>query len=239
MSVSPESWAYRQRNRYRWLRYFLRDVLLRPLGFNLLVKPHVEGLENIPHSGPTILMMNHSFTVDGVVVIGVIKSRFVVPMLKVENLHHPVLGIFTRSWGAYGVERGKIDRVALKKTFDLLALGELVLVAPEGTRHHELQRPKDGLAYIAMKANPVIVPTALWNGETWYSDLLRPRRTHVQVRFGKPFRLKGAGQRVKRDALPAIADEMMYQLAELLPEAYRGVYSDMTQKSEHYLNLDL
>ena len=35
--------------------------------------------------------------------------------------------------------------------------------------------------------------------------------------------------------LRLIADEMMYQLAALLPEHYRGVYGDLSRMTTHYL----
>jgi hypothetical protein len=32
-----------------------------------------------------------------------------------------------------------------------------------------------------------------------------------------------------------MVDEMMYKIAELMPEQYRGEYSDMTKASERFL----
>jgi 1-acyl-sn-glycerol-3-phosphate acyltransferase len=211
--------------------WLLRDVLLQYIGWPLLVKPHVEGLENIPPEGGVILMMNHTVTIDGVVVAGVVKKRNVFPMIKAENFKHPLFGPLVRMWGAYPVERDKMDRQALKHTLELLAAGEVVLIAPEGTRQPALAHPKDGLTYIAIKSGAVIVPAAVYNLESWYDDLLRPRRTHCQVRFGKPFILAD----ITRPEMPAATREMMYQLAMLLPDAYRGEFSDLTCATTQHL----
>lgn len=221
---------------WRWL---MRDVLLRYLGFPLLIWPEVEGLEHLPAEGPTILMMNHSFTVDGVVILGVVRHRDVIPMIKIENMQHRFIGPLARRWGAYGIERGEVDRAALKSTLERLADGALILIAPEGTRQKQLSRPKDGLAYLALKSGATIVPVGLSGGEGWLKNTQRLRRTRMSVRFGPAFRLKGAGERIKRDHLGPLTDEMMYQLAQLLPPEYRGDYSDLGQATtEHLLFLN-
>jgi hypothetical protein len=36
-----------------------------------------------------------------------------------------------------------------------------------------------------------------------------------------------------------IADEIMYQMAELLPAEYRGYYSDLSKTTTNYLNFDV
>lgn len=231
MTVSAESWAYRQQTQYRLGRWVIRDLLLRYIGLPLLVTPKVQGLENVPADGPTILMMNHTIAIDGVIPMGFIRDRDVIPMIKVENMEHPFIGPLARFWGAYSVQRGEVDREALKITLDLLALNQVVLIAPEGTRQPQLIRPKDGLTYIALKSKAVIVPTAIWNGEGWVKNLVNPFRPPLYLRFGKPFILKGAGQRTPREGLHHITDQMMYQLAALLPESYRGNYADLGQSS--------
>jgi 1-acyl-sn-glycerol-3-phosphate acyltransferase len=236
MSVSPDSWAYRQQTRYRFWRWLMRDFLLHRIGFRVLVKPIVQGMAHVPATGPTILMMNHTIAIDGVLPMGLIRQRDVIPMVKMENMQHPFIGPLARRWGAYGVERGEVDREALKTTLELLALNQVVLIAPEGTRQAQLIRPKDGLAYIALKSGAAIVPTAIWNGETWVKDLLRPRRTYIHVHFGRPFRLKGAGQRIPREGLHAFTDQMMAQLAALLPPSYRGEYADLSQPAADLLD---
>jgi 1-acyl-sn-glycerol-3-phosphate acyltransferase len=236
MSVSPDSWAYQQSMRYKWRRRILRDFLLRQIGFRVLVKPHVQGLENIPPSGATILMMNHTIAIDGVIVLGVIPQRDVIPVLKAENFQGGLIGFLSNNWGAVGIRRGEVDREALRTILELLELGQLVLMAPEGTRQKQLMRPKDGLAYIALKSDVLIVPTGIFDGDTWVQDLFRPHRTHIQVRFGKPFTLKKTdGRRVSREEMSAMTDEMMYQLACLLPESYRGEYADLTRMTTNYL----
>lgn len=238
MSVqSARRWATEQRIVFKGRRHFLRDVLFDKVVCTLFWDVTIEGLENIPPSGPAVLMINHTTAADPVAVMGATRPRFPVPMSKIENFWNPLYSILARTWGAYPVRRGEVDREALRITLELLKAGELVLIAPEGHRNPGLSRPRHGLTYIALKADPPIVPTAIFNIETWLKDLFIPwRRTPVHVRYGRPFRLRVAGrQRVSKEEMSRITDEMMYQLAALLPERNRGDYRDLSRMTTDYL----
>ncbi|MBN1680051.1 MAG: 1-acyl-sn-glycerol-3-phosphate acyltransferase [Anaerolineae bacterium] len=237
-SASPRMHAhaavYRQ-DRYTFRRRVIRDVLLRPIGFGLLVKPHITGREYIPAAGPTLLIMNHIGAIDPAVVTGVVTSRFVVPMSKVEAMSHPIVGLIARSWGVYPVRRGEVDRQALASSIELLKQDQPVLIAPEGTRQPALSEAKDGMTYVAIRAGATIVPVGLDGTPAFPGTLKRLRRTPVDVTFGRAFRFRTSGQRVPRDELRQMTREAMFQLALLLPEHRRGVYSDLSQMTTDYL----
>ncbi len=237
MTVSTESWVIQQRQIFRFRRHFMRDILFDKLVRTVFWDVKIEGLENIPPEGPAILMINHVTAADPVAVLGATRPRFVVPMSKIENFWNPFSSILVRSWGAYPVRRGTVDREALRIAEKLLEAGELTLIAPEGTRHPALGRPRHGLTYIAVRTNAIVVPTAIYNLETWLKDLVIPwRRTEVHVHYGRPFRLKKGGRkRIPRAELHRMTDEMMYQLAALLPERNRGEYADLSRATTDYL----
>jgi len=210
--------------RRRWmLRWLLREI-----GFRFLVKfDRVDGLENFPLSGPAILMINHIAFVDPIVVLGVLP-RNIVPMAKIEVYSYPIVGIFPRLWGVIPVRRGEVDREALRKALDVLAAGEVILVAPEGTRHPSLQRGKEGVAYLASRSGAPVIPVAV-EGTVGFPALnpMRWRQPGTVVRLGRPFRFKDLGERPGREALRQMTDEALYVLASMLPEARRGVYGDL------------
>ncbi len=209
-------------------RRWLRDILLRGIGFRLLVKVDASGTEHIPVSGPTIVVMNHIAAIDPFVVAGVITKRFLVPMSKVENLKHPLVGVIGRVWGVYPVRRGAVDRQALASTLELLRQGRLVLIAPEGTRSPAMQEAKDGTTYLATKGDATIVPIGLEGTDEFPGSLKRLRRAQVTVRVGPAFRFRTEGRRrIPRDELRQMTREMMWQVAQLVPEARRGVYGDL------------
>lgn len=210
-------------------REIIRNVL-RAVGFRLIGRVTASGVENIPAEGSTLLMMNHNSYLDPFACIGTVMHRFVIPMSKAENLRNPFTAPIVKLWGSYPIERGEIDRKALMNSIELLKSGQLVLIAPEGTRHHPrgLTHPKDGFAYIAAKADTVIVPAAVMGANGWYKRLFR---THVHVNYGRAFKFKTNGRtRIPREELSAMMEEAMYQLAlAVTDESLRGVYSDVSK----------
>jgi 1-acyl-sn-glycerol-3-phosphate acyltransferase len=219
---------------YRHANYHLRRAscrfLLRTIAFTMLVKiERVDGLENIPAEGPAILLINHIAFVDPIVVLYVMP-RDVTPMAKVEVYEYPIIGIFPRLWGVIPVRREEVDRRAIQMALEVLRAGEIILVAPEGTRGPELQRGKEGMAYLASRAGAPIIPVAI-EGTPGFPALRFTsgwRRSGVHITFGKPFHYRSDLQRAGRTDLRQMADEAMYILAAMLPERRRGIYADLS-----------
>jgi 1-acyl-sn-glycerol-3-phosphate acyltransferase len=232
MTATPSFQTYiAEQDKFAWRRRILRGVI-RTIGFRLLARVDSTGLENIPPRGPAILMMNHISMLDPVACMGLVTSRFVIPMSKIENLRVPILSAFVRFWGAYTVDRDQVDRAALMNSIELLKSGQLILIAPEGTRHPEgLARPKEGMTYIAIKSDAVIIPTAVSGAIDFKQRWKRLRRAYACVSFGRPFRFKAEGRkRIPRDEMRQMTEEAMYQLALTQPDPdLRGVYSDLDQ----------
>ncbi len=218
-----------RRNAYRWI--------LRRMLFPLFVKiMSVDGLENLPPHGPAILMINHIAFIDPVVVLGVVP-RNIVPMAKIEVYGYPVIGLFPRMWQVIPVRRGEVDREALRKALAVLADGEVILVAPEGTRSPALIRAREGIAYVAHRSAAPIVPVAVegtegfpapWPAKAW-------RGSGAEIRLGSPFRFRPLGRTPSRDELRRMTDEALYVLAAMLPEHRRGEYSNLAQATTDYL----
>lgn len=214
-------------------RWFLR-FLIKNIGFTLLAKQGpVEGLENVPREGPALIMINHISFADPIAVINVLP-RNMVPMAKIEAFNYPLVGIFPKLWEVIPVRRDEIDRSALQQAFAVLKAGELVMIAPEGTRSPQLKPGRDGVAYIASRANVPIVPTAV-DGSIGF-PALRPfgpwKTSGISIKFGRPFRYKPEYLRAGREHLRKMTDEAMYILAAMLPEERRGYYSDLSKATE-------
>jgi 1-acyl-sn-glycerol-3-phosphate acyltransferase len=209
--------------RRRILKWLIRNFALR-----LLVKvDSVHGLENIPVEGPAILMINHIAFVDPIVILGC-APRNVVPMAKIEAYHYPIIGIFPSLWAAIPVRRGEGDRRALRLGMEVLEAGEIVLVAPEGTRSPALQSGKEGVAFLAYHTDSPVIPVAI-DGTLGYPALypFGWSRPGARIRFGPAFRFKRLPRRPDRALLRTMTDEAMYILAGLLPAERRGVYADL------------
>jgi 1-acyl-sn-glycerol-3-phosphate acyltransferase len=217
-------------SRWEFRRRVLR-FLIRHIGFNFLAKlDHVEGLENVPSSGPGILMINHIAFVDPIVVLHVLP-RNIVPMAKIEVYDYPLVGIFPRLWNVIPVRRSEVDRRAVRQALEVLQAGEMILMAPEGTRGDSLKEAKGGIAYIASRGKAPVIPVAIENTIGFPTTPLSPRwkGPGAVVRFGKPFRFKDSGKRPGRDELRTMTDEAMYIMAAMLPEHRRGAYSDLSR----------
>jgi 1-acyl-sn-glycerol-3-phosphate acyltransferase len=218
---------------YEFRRSILR-FLMRTIGFELLAKlDHVEGLENIPASGPGILMINHIAFIDPIVVLHIVP-RNIVPLAKVEVYNYPFIGIIPKLWGVIPVRREEFDRHAIQRVFEVLRAGELVLVAPEGTRNAFLQRAKEGIAYLASRANAPIIPVAI-EGTPGFPALRFTRTWRgpgATVRFGRPFHFRAEYRRAGHADLRKMTDEAMYVLAAMLPPERRGAYADLSEASE-------
>ena len=52
---------------------------------------------------------------------------------------------------------------------------------------------------------------------------------------GQPFRLDAGGERVTSAIRQQMIDEVMFQMAGLLPAQYRGAYADLKTASHKYL----
>lgn len=209
-------------------RRFLRDGLLYPIGFTLLVKPTFYGVENIPTEGPVIILMNHIGLIDPVVAGNALRRRSVTPLGKQEVLNYPIINLMVHMWGFVPVDREGVDRTALMQTLALLEAGHCILIAPEGTRHHEMQTLKEGFVYLATRTNAVIVPTGLAGTDKFTGNIRRFKRTPISVTYGTPFRFKTDGKRkLDRDAMLKMATEAGYQIASLIKPEQRGVYADL------------
>lgn len=217
-----------------WTRRFSNSVV-RVL-VKILLKLEVVGLENVPPEGPLVLAMTHTNFLDPGLA-GAVMPRELVIMSKVENFRHPLFGIVARLYGAFPVRRGEVDRQAIRRSLEVLAGGEALLMAPEGTRsgHGQLQEGHAGMTFIALRADAPILPMAIIGGERFWTNLSRLRRTPVKIVIGKPFRFSAGQKRAGREIMSKMTEEGMYQMASLLPPERRGVYSDFDSATEEYL----
>jgi 1-acyl-sn-glycerol-3-phosphate acyltransferase len=212
----------------RWiLRWMIRNI-----GFRFLLKyDHVEGSENFPKEGSAIVMINHIAFVDPIVVMASLP-RNVVPMAKVEAYQYPIWGIFPKLWEVIPVRRQAIDRRALRHALNVLKAGECVLIAPEGTRSPQLQKGKEGVAFLGSRTGAVIVPAAIEGTEGFPSiNPKRWRQAGAVVKIGRAFRFVVDQESARSDQLRKMTDEAMYVLASMLPPERRGVYSDLEKAS--------
>ena len=223
-----------------WRRRYMRFGIWQFL-YRTWINLHVSGWENIPADGPVIMMGNHINMLDPVVMVSFFPDRDIVPLAKLEAFQQPFMRYFVRHYGAIPVNRGEADLKALKLAFDYLESGYVVMLYAEGHRSKTgLIQGQDGSAYLALKSDAIVVPAAIWGTDGFplkWLGKLRPMDVHMS--FGRPFRFCKPEGRIPRELFRPMTDEAMYRIADLLPENWRGVYSDMGQATTSYLDFNV
>jgi 1-acyl-sn-glycerol-3-phosphate acyltransferase len=226
-SVKPLTYSLEIRGWYRVVRGVI-GFLLR-----VLSRFEVVGLEHVPDRGPFLLVTNHLHWLDAPSLAVAFPHRaYVFAAEKWER--HWFLGPLFRSLEAIFVQRGEVDRQALRRALAVLQGGGVLGVAPEGTRSKTggLQRGRSGAAYMALRAGCPVVPGVITGQEKVFPSLRRLRRAHVRAVFAAPFEARhlAEGEKAGADLAHAFTEEIMYRMAALLPREYRGVYSDVGEK---------
>ncbi len=196
------------------------------------VKLIVDGADLLPDRPGVILASNHLSWADPIllaIAIHEATGRRVRHMAKAEAVSIPVFGTLLRDYGGFAVRRGRPDREAYRMATAVLARGDWLGLAPEGTRSRTgvLGEPKPGVSLLALRSGAEVVPAALWGTENlWPVGKLLPRpRRIVHIRFGEPYLMSAvatAAAGTRHAALDAASDDLMRRIAGLLPERYRG-----------------
>lgn len=186
-------------------------------GITLLGGLYVRGEENVPASGPVLLVSNHVSYLDPVS-IGDASPRRVVFMAKQEIFQVAPLGFLLRGVDSFPVRRGAADRQAVKTALAMLEEGRVVCIFPEGTRWTgpDLGPAESGAALFALKTGCPVVPVYV-DGSARMLDLKgRLHRARITVSFGAPFTFpKG---RADRETLDRSGREMMAAIARTRDE---------------------
>ena len=167
---------------YRAFKYSVVNPMLRTY-----FRGHIFGAENVPLSGPVVVVSNHASNFDPPIVSNSV-CRPVAYMAKEELFKIPIFKQAIQLYGAYPVSRGNADRNAIRKALEFLDEGWAVGVFLQGTRTTDgrITDPKRGAALIAAKAKAPIVPVCLWGTqEIEQKGSTIPQSVPVTVRIGE------------------------------------------------------
>jgi 1-acyl-sn-glycerol-3-phosphate acyltransferase len=203
--------------------YYLNLMWVKAL-LMLISSRDIQGRENVPRKGALIVASNHLSNGDPPILTVAVPRR-IAWMTKAEWFKTPVIGPLFRLAGMIPVRRFEADLQALRRAQRVLRDGDVLAMFPEGTRGGDqgLRAGELGTALIALHTGAPIVPIAIWGTE--HVKLPRDffRRTRAHVRLGRPFILKSSG-RITRDDVARGTENIMREIAALLPERYRGAY---------------
>lgn len=190
----------------------------------------VVGIENFPRTGPVIVCPSHSATLDPPLVPAFVPRGDSWSMAKAEYFGGGIVTFLFRHYHAFPVVRHSPDRAALKRSFDLLKNGHVLIIYPEGTRVESgvLAAPEPGAGFIAQKAAcPVVAVGLMGTRECLPKGARWPRRTRVTIAFSKPFLVGTKRPDGTRISHQEASEAIMTAIAELLPAEQRGAFSDL------------
>jgi 1-acyl-sn-glycerol-3-phosphate acyltransferase len=210
MSLSHEQAHEIARRGPSKLAYFITMLSLAPI-LRTLFSMRVSGAENVPATGPAVIVPNHKSFWDGFFIAVCLRRR--VHFMGKAELFQGRWGRLLLALGGFPVKRGESDQQALDTARAVLDRGDILALFPEGTRVRDpeaLGTPKRGAARLAIEAGAPLIPTAITGTEKRRWPL--PRR--VQVAFGEPIPVdqlratpEDAGRVTNEDVWPTISEE--------------------------------
>lgn len=214
-------------------------IFLLRIFFSFTTSRKIQGLENIPTTEPTIIVGNHIGFLDGIMIPTIPKivnhpNLIVVIAEKYEK--RPIFKWAIETLNFMFIDRFTPDIKTIKKVLDQLKNDGLLIISPEGTRSPDaaLIEGKSGPAYLAAKTGASLVPIGVTGTE---DKLMRARfrkfkRLQVSIDVGKPFKIPKLPAGNRDEFLKQYTDEIMCQIAALLPPAYRGIYQNHPRLTE-------
>lgn len=136
-----------------------------------------------------------------------------------------------------GERRGMTDRCHAT-CGEVMDKGEIPVIFAEGTRRREGKMARKvhfgNSRYLHLRPNVHVVPIAVWGGENILPpNMPLPRPGFATISIGRPIAVADLEARIdwssgaRRDQM--LIDEVMSEVAALLPQKYRGVYNRETQ----------
>lgn len=190
--------------------YYIAKMIVLVI-IKMIFRIEVHGLKNIPQKGPVIICPNHISLLDPPVV-GALLNRRIYFMAKDELFKNPFLKLLLGTGlKAFPVKRGTADLSAIKTALTYLKKGKAIGIFPEGTRSKtgKLQKAEPGVALLAIKGNAPVVPVGIKGKYGLFSKII--------INIGEPITFENyANSKLSSDALSAIGDEIMHEIAKLL-----------------------
>lgn len=201
---------------------------------NLILKIDDAELSKVPKEGPIIAAANHVNFLDAPVLITHLYPRKTTGLVKKETWEKPLLAFLFNLWEGIPIDRDIADFAAFKQAKQALKDKKILAVAPEGTRSEDgqLLRGKPGISILATQTEAPIIPIAYFGHENFIQNIKRLKRTPMNIKVGRPFRLNFSGKTKSKELMQDAADAVMLEIKKLLPEKYHGAYSEISVHDE-------
>jgi 1-acyl-sn-glycerol-3-phosphate acyltransferase len=203
------------------------------------LKVDAADVAKIPMEGPLIIASNHINWLDAPVGFSHLHPRPLTAFVKVETWDNLFKKFLFDAWDGIPIKRGEVDFDAFRMAEEALVNKKIVIVAPEGTRsyHGRLNKGYPGIVLLAIRSGVPILPVVFYGNEN-FKKLELAKRTDMAIKVGKRFHIDPHGQTLDREVRKQMTDEVMFEIARMLPEKNRGIYSEIEKSKQEYLVFD-
>ena len=209
------------RNLINWLMKHLTDT-------------HFKGVENIPDTGGLLVATNHLSRMDIPLLFMIPNRPEMTALVTTKYLKHPLIRWFIVSANGIWLDRETADFGAFRSAVKALEEGKAVGIAPEGTRSKagQLAEGKPGTALLALRAHVPIIPVAITGTIGSFKKAITFQHPTITAEFGPVIPAPVLERGNREQQLQNLTDEMMCQIAAMLPESYRGFYANHLRVKE-------
>jgi len=202
--------------------------------FRVLTRVKVIGEDYLAKQGGYIVASNHLSTIEVPLVYLLIPRNDISGLVAKKHQRNPLFRILVNAFNGIWLNREEADAHALRAARDHLRNGGVLGLSPEGTRSPTgaLISAKTGVAYLADQGGVPIVPVGVSGTYQAMVKIFTLRRPKITIHFGEPFLLPPIDRKNKEESLRKNTDEIMCQIAALLPYEYRGVYAENARTKE-------
>jgi len=198
-----------------WYRLF--RLMVMPFTY-AIARLEVVGRENLPTSGPFILVANHQSFLDPIIV-QVLCRRPLHTLAKSTQFTGKLMGWIMPRVYAIPTRRYRIEPQAVRVVLRRLASGKAVGVYPEGERSWDaqLQPFRRGTVRLLLKAGVPIIPCGVAGSyDVWPRWSKTLRRQRVRVEFGRAIRWPAMDNREERNAFLPEATKVLRDTLQTL-----------------------
>lgn len=222
------------------LYWIFKHLLIGPF-LKTLWRPWVEGAENLPSSGPVIIVGNHLSVIDSFFMPLMIDRR--VSFLAKSDyftgkgLKGWLVKNFMLSVGQIPIDRsgGKASEASLNTGLAVLDGGSVLAMYPEGTRSPDarLYRGRTGVARLVLESGAPVVPAVMIDTEKAMPIGAKfPKVRRIGTVIGEPLDFsRFAGMSADRFVLRSVTDEIMLEIQRLSGQEYADVYASSVRNA--------
>ncbi len=139
--------------------YEIARVLANIL-FHTVMPVRFHNKERLLQEPPFVLIANHRHALDPIVMAMGIPKKQIVFLAKKELGKTPLTHDIMTRLHCILVDRHNVDMEAMRACMKAIRMKKILLIFPEGTRHHEgeMEQIENGTSLIAMRSKAPIIP---------------------------------------------------------------------------------